>query len=264
MNAIGFAFRGLAARGEKGLVVYLTAGDPTPATALSYFRAAADAGADVLEVGVPFSDPTADGPTIEAASRRALANGMSVGRALDLVRGFRKTHPTPIVLFGYFNPFLRYGPAALARDARSAGVDGLLVVDLPLEEAGEILPGIRSEGLAWIPLASPTSGMDRIRAVDRAGSGFLYLISVTGVTGARSALPREMASWTREVKSAARLPLAVGFGISGPAMARAATRYADAAVVGSACVKIVERNGRARRGPGELSRFVRSLKNALR
>jgi tryptophan synthase alpha chain len=249
---------------EKGLVVYLTAGDPTPECALSYLRAAADAGADVLEVGVPFSDPTADGPTIEAASRRALAGGMNVSRALDLVSEFRKTHATPIVLFGYYNPFLRYGAAALWRDSRAAGVDGFLVVDLPFEETGEVLPGLRAAGLSWIPLAAPTSGMHRIRAVDRAGSGFLYMISVTGVTGARRTLPREMLSWSRRVKSVARLPLAVGFGISGPAMAREATRYADAAVVGSACVKIVERNGRARRGPAELSRFVRSLKNALR
>ena len=264
MTAIDAAFRRLAKCNEKGLVVYLTAGDPTPAAALAYFRAAADAGADILEVGVPFSDPTADGPTIEAASRRALARGMNLGRALELVREFRKTHPTPVVLFGYYNPFLRYGASALWRDARSAGVDGFLVVDLPFEEAGEILPGMRSEGLAWIPLASPTSSMGRIRAVERAGSGFLYMISVTGVTGARKTFPREMASWARKVKSAARLPLAVGFGISGPAMARAATRYADAAVVGSACVKIVERFRGARRGPEELSRFVRSLKTALR
>jgi tryptophan synthase alpha chain len=264
MTAVDAAFRRLAQSGEKGLVVYLTAGDPTPAAALAYFRAAADGGADILEVGVPFSDPTADGPTIEAASRRALDRGMNVARALELVRGIRKTHATPIVLFGYYNPFLRYGDAALWRDARSAGVDGFLVVDLPFEEAGKVLPRMRAEGLSWIPLASPTSGMDRIRAVDRAGSGFLYMISVTGVTGVRKTFPREMVSWTRKVKAVARLPLAVGFGISSPAMARAATRCADAAVVGSACVKIVERNGRAPRGPAELSRFVRSLKNALR
>lgn len=264
MTRIDSVFERLALRGEKGLIVYLTAGDPTPAAALAYFRAAADAGADILEVGVPFSDPTADGPTIESASRRALVGGMNVSRSLDLVRQFRKTHATPIVLFGYYNPFLRYGEAALWRDARSAGVDGFLVVDLPFEEAGPILPRMRAAGLSWIPLASPTSGIDRIRAVDRAGSGFLYMISVTGVTGIRERFPREMASWIHGVKTAARLPLAVGFGISNPAMARAATRHADAAVVGSACVKIVERNGRSARGPAELSRFVRSLKKALR
>jgi tryptophan synthase alpha chain len=264
VTAIEAAFRRLSGAGEKGLVVYLTAGDPDPATALSYFRAAADAGADILEVGVPFSDPTADGPTIEAASRRALAGGMNVSRALDLVGELRKTHSTPVVLFGYYNPFFRYGQERLWRDARAAGADGFLIVDLPYEEARGAVSGMRSEGLAWIPLAAPTSGIDRIRAFDRAGSGFLYLISVTGVTGARETLPPEMLSWSRKVKTAVTLPLAVGFGISNPEMARRATRHADAAVVGSACVGIVERNGRSPKGPAELSRFIRSLKSALR
>jgi tryptophan synthase alpha chain len=264
VTTIDAAFRRLRASGERGLVVYLTAGDPTPTASLGYLRAAADAGADIIEVGVPFSDPTADGPTIEAASRRALSSGMNVAEALELVRRFRGTHATPIVLFGYFNPFYRYGWPSLCKDARDAGVDGILVVDLPFEEWGEALPSIRKAGLDWIPLAAPTSGMARVRAVDRAGSGFLYLISVTGVTGVRKSLPPEMAAWTRKVKSAARLPVAVGFGISSPSMAAAATRHADAAVVGSACVKIVERNGRGSKGPAELSRFVRSLKKALR
>jgi tryptophan synthase alpha chain len=264
VTAIDAAFRRLRAAGEKGLVVYLTAGDPTPRASLRYLRAAADAGADILEVGVPFSDPTADGPTIEAASRRALASGMNVAGALDLVRRFRGTHATPVVLFGYYNPFHRYGWPSLCREAREAGVDAFLVVDLPYEERGEVLPSIRKEGLDWIPLAAPTSGMARIRAVDRAGSGFLYLISVTGVTGVRDSFPPELSAWAGKVAKAARLPVAVGFGISSPAMAAAATRHADAAVVGSACVKIVERHGRGPRGAAELSRFVRSLKKALR
>ncbi len=264
MKAIDAAFRRLRDAGEKGLVVYLTAGDPDPVSSLAYFRAAADAGADILEVGVPFSDPTADGPTIESASRRALAGGMNVPGALDLVRELRKTHSTPVVLFGYCNPFLRYGQERLWRNARAAGADGFLIVDLPYEEARGAVSGMRAEGLSWIPLAAPTSGIDRVRAFDRAGSGFMYLISVTGVTGARETLPPEMLSWSRKVKSAVSLPLAVGFGISGPEMARRATRHADAAVVGSACVRIVERNGRSPRGPAELSRFIRSLKSALR
>ncbi|TRZ98496.1 MAG: tryptophan synthase subunit alpha, partial [Deltaproteobacteria bacterium] len=199
MTSIDAAFRRLRASGEKGLVVYLTAGDPTPAASLRYLRAAADAGADIIEVGVPFSDPTADGPTIEAASRRALSSGMNVSGVLDLVRRFRDTHATPIVLFGYYNPFYRYGLPSLCKDAREAGVDGFLVVDLPFEERGEALPWFREAGLDWIPLAAPTSGMARVRAVDRAGSGFLYLISVTGVTGMRKTLPPEMAAWTRNV-----------------------------------------------------------------
>lgn len=264
MTAIDAVFRRLRASGEKGLVVYLTAGDPTPPASLRYLRAAADAGADILEVGVPFSDPTADGPTIEAASRRALSSGMNVAGAIDLVRKFRKTHATPVVLFGYCNPFLRYGWPSLCDDAGSSGVDGFLVVDLPFEERMDALPSIRKAGLDWIPLAAPTSGMERVHASDRAGSGFLYLISVTGVTGVRDTLPPPVAAWTRKIAKATRLPVAVGFGISTPAMARAATRDADAAVVGSACVKIVEKNGSGPRGPAELSRFVRSLKTALR
>lgn len=264
MTTIDAAFERLRAAGEKGLVVYLTAGDPAPSSSLRYLQAAADAGADLIEVGVPFSDPTADGPTIEAASRRALSTGMTVAGALELVRKFRRTHGTPIVLFGYYNPFLRYGISPLSRDAREAGVDGFLVVDLPFEERMEAVPSIREAGLDCIPLAAPTSGMERIRELDRSGSGFLYLISVTGVTGVRETFPPELTEWTRKVSRAARLPVAVGFGISSPAMAKSATRYADAAIVGSACVKIVERNGRGTRGPAELSRFVRSLKKALR
>ena len=264
MTAIDAAFQRLHASGEKGLVVYLTAGDPTPPGSLRYLLAAADAGADIIEVGVPFSDPTADGPTIEAASRRALSSGMNVAGALDLVRRFRGTHATPVVLFGYCNPFHRYGWPSLCEDAREAGVDGFLVVDLPFEERGEALPCIREAGLDWVPLAAPTSGMARVRAVDRAGSGFLYLISVTGVTGMRKTLPPEMAAWTRKVAKATRLPVAVGFGISSPAMAAAATRHADAAVVGSACVRVVERYGTSRRGPAALRRFVQSLKKSMR
>ncbi|MCL1926258.1 MAG: tryptophan synthase subunit alpha [Syntrophorhabdaceae bacterium] len=264
MNAINDTFLKLKNAGEKGLVVYLTAGDPDFKSSLSYLRAAADGGADILEVGVPFSDPTADGPTIEAASRRALAGGMNVRKALELVHELQKTHSTPVVLFGYYNPFFRYGQTSLWKDARAAGVDGFLVVDLPYEEAGVAIDEMRKEGLCWIPLAAPTSGIGRIREFDRAGSGFMYLISVTGVTGVRDMFPPEMLSWSGKVKSAVTLPLAVGFGISTPEMARQAVRHADAAIVGSACVKIVERDGRSSRGPARLCQFVRSLKSALR
>ncbi len=264
MDRIDAAFASLGRAGEKGLIVYLTAGDPGRGASLAYLRAAADGGADILEVGVPFSDPMADGPTIQAASRRALGAGMTVAGALSLVAEFRKTHGAPVVLFGYYNPFLRYGVPRLCRDARAAGVDGMLVVDLPLEESGEMAPAAGRAGLDWIAFASPTSGADRIRRAAKTGTGFLYLISVTGITGVRNSLPADVAAWTRRVKSLSSLPLAVGFGISTPEMARAATRYADAAVVGSACVRIAERHGRAPSGPAALRRFVRGLKNALR
>lgn len=264
MSLIDAVFVELARAREKGLVVYLTAGDPGRDASLAYLCAAAEGGADILEVGVPFSDPMADGPTIQAASRRALKGGMTVARALSLVSKFRERHATPVVLFGYFNPFLRYGIRRLCRDAREAGVDGILVVDLPLEEAGEMAPEATRAGLDWIAFASPTSAIGRIRRAAAAGSGFLYLISVTGITGVRKTLPPAMAAWTRDVKAASRLPVAVGFGISTPAMARAATRHADAAIVGSACVRLVEKHGASPAGPAALRRFVRTIKNALR
>ena len=264
MSRIDRAFAALGESGGKGLIVYLTAGDPNGASSLDYLRAAADGGADIVEVGVPFSDPMADGPTIQAASRRALERGMTPGRALSLVDDFRKTHETPVVIFGYYNPFLQYGIPGFCKDARAAGADGILVVDLPHEESREMTPLVRRAGLDWIPLASPTSSPERIRRVSATGSGFLYLISVTGITGMRGALPPKMASWTRAVSALTPLPLAVGFGISTPCMAKAATRFADAAVVGSACVKVVEANGRSRGGPEVLRRFVLSLKKELR
>ena len=264
MSRIDNAFLSLKRTGEKGLVVYLTAGDPNPAASLAYLRAAADGGADLLEVGIPFSDPTADGPTIQAASRRAIGGGMSVARALGLVSLLRRTHETPVVLFGYYNPFLSFGVPKLCREAREAGADGFLVVDLPPEESREMRPAVLGAGMDWIPLATPTSGPGRIRRAAAAGSGFLYLVSVTGITGVRNALPPGLAAWARSVKARTRLPVAVGFGISTPGMARETTRFADAAVVGSACVRVVERCGASRKGPGELRRFVHSLKHAMR
>lgn len=264
MSRIEETFTRLGNKGEKGLVVYLTAGDPNPRDFLSYLHGAADGGADVLEVGIPFSDPMADGPTIQAACRRSLAGGMTTERALSLVSSFRKIHDTPVVMFGYYNPFLQYGVRDFCRDARSAGADGVLVVDLPPEEAGEMAPEASRSGLDWIALVSPTSDGERVRRAISIGSGFLYLISVTGITGVRKSLPPRLLRWTREVKAQTRLPVAVGFGISHPAMACAATSHADAAVVGSACVKIVERHGAGRKGPDALRRFVRSLKTGMR
>lgn len=264
MSRIAGAFSRMRSEGRKGLVAYLTAGDPTPKASLQYLLAAAEGGADILEVGVPFSDPMADGPTIQKASRRALDSGTSLARVLELVHRVRKSVDIPIVMFGYFNPFLQYGIAALCRDCREAGADGVLVVDLPIEEAGEMLPDARREGLDWIPLASPTSGEGRIKRASASGSGFLYLISVTGITGARTVLPAGLSGWVRTVKRLSSLPVAVGFGISTPEMARAAARHADAAVVGSACVRIVERHGTGRAGPSALKSFVESLTMALR
>lgn len=264
MTRIEELFRTIRDSGETALVVYLTAGDPNLPASLEYISAAVEGGADIIEVGIPFSDPTADGPTIQAASTRALCGGTTVRGVLSLVSSFRKRYETPVVLFGYYNPIFRYGVDSFCRDAGRAGADGVLVVDLPAEEADEMAPSIRRAGLDWIPLAAPTSGRHRIRQASAAGSGFLYMISVTGITGVRKALPAGLAEWAAVVRSESRLPVAIGFGISTPAMARSASRHADAVVVGSACVRIVGCRGSVRACAAEMKRFVRSLKTAMR
>ena len=261
IEALFTAFRG---SGEKALVVYLTAGDPDRKASLEYISAAAEGGADIIEVGIPFSDPTADGPTIQAASTRALSAGTTVRGVLSLVSSFRERYDTPVVLFGYYNPIFRYGVGPFCRDAGRAGADGILVVDLPPEEADEMAPAARTAGLNRIPLVAPTSGRRRIRRASESGSGFLYMISVTGITGVRKSLPPGISTWAAAVRKESRLPVAIGFGISTPAMARSAARHADAVVVGSACVRIVERHGAGRAGPPAMRRFVRTLKTAMR
>ncbi len=264
MTRIEGLFAALRESGETALVVYLTAGDPEMKASLEYISAAAEGGADIIEVGIPFSDPTADGPTIQAASARALTAGATVRGVLSLVSSFRERYDTPVVLFGYYNPMFRYGVDPFCRDAGRAGADGILVVDLPAEEANEMAPSARRAGLNWIPLAAPTSGRQRIRRASEAGSGFLYMISVTGITGIRKSLPPGISAWAEVVRKESRLPVAIGFGISTPAMARSAARHADAVVVGSACVRVVEEHGLGRTGPAAMRRFVRTLKTAMR
>lgn len=263
MSAIKALFDKLAAEQKKGLIVYLTAGDPNLGTSLEYMEAAVDAGADLLEVGVPFSDPSADGETIQEAAKRALSAGTTVAKVINLVRSLKKSRNVPVILFGYYNPFFSYGFARLCRDAKAAGVDGLLIVDVPLEETGELLPHTKAAGLDLIPLAAPTSGRDRIAKSTKRGSGFLYLISVTGITGVRSKLAPGLAKFVKESRSASSLPVAVGFGISTPEMAKGVAVVADAVVVGSACVKIVGVHGRDPKGPVALARFVKKLSNAI-
>lgn len=264
MTRIERLFSRLRRSREKALVVYLTAGDPNLSASLEYISAAAEGGADIIEVGIPFSDPTADGPTIQAASARALGSGTTVRASLSLVSSFRERSDTAVVLFGYYNPVFRYGVTPFCRDAGSAGADGILVVDLPEEESGELSPSAERAGLHRIPLAAPTSGLERVRRSSGNGSGFLYMISVTGITGVRKSLPPGITAWAQSVRNVSRLPVAIGFGISTPAMARSAARHADAVVVGSACVRIVERYGTGDGGPAALRRFVRSLKTAMR
>lgn len=258
-------FAQLAAEGRAGLVTFITAGDPDADTSFEILKGLPAAGADVIELGMPFSDPMADGPSIQAAGNRALAAGMHLRKVLSLVRGFRDgDHDTPVILMGYYNPIYIYGVAAFLEDARNAGVDGLIVVDLPPEEDQELCLPCLDKGLSFIRLATPTTDATRLPKVLRHTSGFLYYVSVTGITGAGSASAAAVEEAVARFKAATDLPVAVGFGIKTPAQAAQVARHADAAVVGSALVDRIARSldthGAA--GPTTVSaalEFVRSL-----
>ena len=255
MNRIDQRFVELKAAGRKGLVGYLTAGDPTLEQSEAAIREALTAGVDVLELGVPFSDPTADGPTIQAAAKRALDGGTTLVGVLAMVRRLRADFDTPIVLFGYANPFLAYGYERLCADAAAAGVDGFLVVDLPYEEVGELKPFADAAGLHVIPLVAPTTPPERMSEILASAGGFVYYIMVTGVTGARVAMADDVAERVALVRAATDLPVAVGFGVSNGAQAAQVGAGADAVVVGSALVKAATQ--------GELGPLVEELATAL-
>ena len=249
----------LRSRGGKGLVVYLTAGDPHLEATGELLLALDRAGVDVIELGVPFSDPLADGPVIQRASERALRCGTTLRKILERFPVWRQSVRAPIILFSYFNPVLQFGLERFANLARQAGVDGALVVDLTPEEAESYLLAMRARNLDTVFLASPTSTDARLERAAQLSTGFFYLISRTGVTGERS----EMASSGRLLAERARrvtsLPLAMGFGISTPSQVREVQSYADAAVVGSAVVHAIEERF-SREGAAAIERFVRSLK----
>jgi tryptophan synthase alpha chain len=253
MSRIERRFAALRGEGRAGLIVYLTAGDPDPDTSARLFAGLASAGADLIEMGMPFSDPMADGPAIQDAGQRALKAGMTLRGTLATVRMLRRAdEATPIVLMGYFNPIYRYGAEAFARDAAAAGVDGVIVVDLPPEEDIELTAPARAGGLDVIRLATPTSDDARLPViVDRAG-GFIYYVAIAGITGTRSADAAEVAAAVTRLRRFTRLPVAVGFGIKNPEQAAAVARAADAAVVGSSLVQRLAMNldadGRANPG----------------
>jgi len=263
VSRIARCFASLRERDEAALVAFFTCGDPDLATTGEIVRAAVSEGADLIELGVPFSDPMADGPTIQRAAGRALAAGTSLHRVLELVGELRRDVDVPIVLFGYYNPFFRYGHAALARDAAAAGADGFLCVDLPPEEGGDFQSAVRAVDLDLIFLLAPTSGPARMRAVARAASGFVYFVSVLGVTGARTELPSDLPHLVKGVRQVTDLPVGVGFGVSTPEQAAWLAGFADAVIVGSAFARIVEESD-GTDAPARVAEFTGTLRRAMR
>jgi tryptophan synthase alpha chain len=263
-------FAALKAEGRKGLVTFVTAGDPDYATSCEILLGLPGAGADLIELGMPFSDPMADGPAVQASSLRALKAGQTMRRTLELVREFRaRDQDTPIVLFGYYNPIYVYPSGRFLDDAVAGGADGLLVVDVPPEADAELCLPARERGLNFIRLATPTTDARRLPAVLANTSGFLYYVSVTGITGAASPEVKAVHAQVARIKQSTRLPVAVGFGIKTPAQARELAAGADAVVVGSALVETI-RNNLGQKGkptgntvPAVLN-LVRGLSGALR
>jgi tryptophan synthase alpha chain len=247
---------------QARFVAYLACGDPSLAVSVEIVLAAARAGADVIELGMPFSDPSADGPVIQLAMERALAGGATVAGTLDVVRQVRQAGcDVPIVLFGYFNPVFIYGVERFAKDAAAAGADAILIVDLPVEEIDELARPARAAGLDVVPLLSPTSSPERMRKVAALDAPFIYYVSITGITGAALSGLSDIARRVREVKEVVKAPVAVGFGISTPDDARAMGRVADAVVVGSAIVRAIEQH--PDRAPAAVAELVSALKAAL-
>jgi tryptophan synthase alpha chain len=267
VSRIAECFARARAERRKVLAVYLTASDPDLETSRRAIQAAIDAGADIIELGVPWSDPSADGPVIQSAMLRALKAGGGLRSALEVCRGLRAANAdTPLILFGYANPIVVQGAEPFARQARDAGADGVLCVDYPPDEDAELTSALAKQGLDFIPLLAPTSTAARIGAAAKVASGFIYYVSLTGITGVKLADVADPQRRVEEIRAATggKIPVVVGFGIKTPADARAVAAFADGVVVGSAAVGIVERAAAAGKEPGpELGAYVRSLRDAM-
>jgi tryptophan synthase alpha chain len=265
MSAIDEVFARCAAEGRAAFIPFLMAGDPELETTSALLDALAAGGADLIELGVPFSDPIADGPTNQRAAARALAAGTKLSGILQVVASHRDRLGVPIVLFTYFNPLLARGVERFAEQAAASGVDGVLCVDLPPEEAaGELAPALRRQGVDTVFLLSPTSTRERVQRVAAASSGFIYYVSRTGVTGERTALPLELSREIKRLRRRLDLPLAVGFGISSAAQVAEVGELADGVVVGSALVRLVEEHGADPDLPAAIEARVRELAAPLR
>ncbi|HUA60373.1 MAG TPA: tryptophan synthase subunit alpha [Verrucomicrobiae bacterium] len=263
MTRIGRLFEDLKREGRKGLIAYLTAGDPTPERTPALVEAMVRGGADLIELGVPFSDPIADGPVIQRAGERALRAGTTLAKVLEIAGEIRKRSQVPLLLFTYLNPVVRYGLDYLARDAAEAGIDGCLLTDASVEEAQSYVEAMHRHGLDTVFLAAPTSTERRMRLVAKYSSGFVYLVSRTGVTGEQTSVSEAAAPLVKAMRSVTNLPLALGFGISTPAQVSEAGRAADAVVVGSAFVRVIEKNGAGGALEAELEKFTAQLKGGL-
>ena len=259
MRRIEHAFTALKEQGRKGFIPFITAGDPDLAITEQLLIELAHAGATVIELGVPFSDPMADGPVIQRASERALKNSFGLQDLLDMVARARKQIDTPLILFSYFNPLLQFGMKRVAAAAKDAGLDGVLVTDMTPEESGEFESELRANGLDMIFLVAPTSTDDRLRLVADHASGFVYAVSRAGVTGTRESVSVEAEKLVSRMRRFTPLPIAVGFGISNVDQVRDVQRYADAVVVGSAIVAEMERLGRAPDVAQKIGEFARAL-----
>ena len=241
-NRIDRKFKELKAKRQKAFIAYITTGDPSLAMTAKLVRSLEKSGVDIIELGIPFSDPLADGPTIQAASMRALRRRITLKKAFGMVRKLRPKTGIPIAFMTYYNPILRYGLNRFIDDCKRSGVDGVIVPDLPYEEAGELVRlGLR-KGIATINLVAPTSTVKRIREIAKRSTGFIYYVSLTGVTGARKKLSQELKARLKTVRSISPKPICVGFGISTPGQAKEAAKISDGVIVGSAIVKIIETN----------------------
>lgn len=263
MNRIDEKFKTLLNRGDKALIPYITAGEPDIEMTKQLVLAMERNGADIIELGVPFSDPLADGTTIQRASQRALQRGVDLATILSAVHQIRERSSVPLILMSYYNPILRYGLERFVRHAAESGVDGLIVPDLPPEEAEEFLRISKPRGFDLIFLVTPTSTVERIRLVSRCSAGFVYCVSLTGVTGARKEIFGGLKRFLQEVRTQTDKPLAVGFGISTPEQAGKVARLADGVIVGSAIVDIIEKSSRRQIIVDRVGEFISQLKAGI-
>lgn len=262
-NRIDRKFKELRKAKKKAFIAYITAGDPNLETTNKIVLTLENAGVDIIELGIPFSDPLADGPTIQAASYRALQKGASLKKIFSVVGNLRKSTDIPIAFMTYFNPVLRYGIEKFIRDCKRNGVDGVIIPDLPVEEAGDLIKFAKRLGIAAIFLVAPTSTSSRIKKIAEKSTGFIYYVSLTGVTGARARLPVDVTSKARLIKSMTKKPVAVGFGVSNKEQSRSIAETADGVIVGSAIVKIIAKLQNKKEMLLKVARFSKGLAKAI-